>query len=64
MNAAMPYLIAGAALAVLFVLALGLVNMFRTNADPRRANRLMQWRVGLQFLAVVLLVLFLLLVKG
>ena len=38
--------------AVTLALALGLINMLRGgNAD--RSQRLMRWRVGLQFLAIV-----------
>lgn len=64
MEAITPFAIAAAAVAVVIVLALGLFNMFRRDHDPHRSNRLMQWRVGLQFLAVMLLVLLLLLAKG
>ena len=55
----MPWLISLAALVTLAVLLAGIVNMFRKTPNPRRANVLMRWRVGLQAGAVVLLVLFL-----
>jgi len=51
-----------AALATLGVLVAGIVNMFRRDQNPRRANILMRWRVGLQAAAVALLVLFMVLV--
>lgn len=40
--------------AVTLVLALGLVNMLR-GGSPNRSQQLMRWRVGLQFLAVVIM---------
>lgn len=63
MEAIFPFLIAAAALAVLVVLALGLITMFRKDHDPRRSNKLMQWRVILQFGAIALLVIFMLILK-
>lgn len=63
MTVVLPFLIAAAAIAVLVVLAIGIINMFRKDHDPRRSNKLMQWRIILQFAAIMLLVLFLLLVK-
>jgi uncharacterized membrane protein YidH (DUF202 family) len=59
----LPFLIAAAAIAVLVVLAIGIINMFRRDHDPRRSNKLMQWRIILQFAAIMLLVLFLFLMK-
>jgi hypothetical protein len=59
MKEAMPWLISLAALATLAVLVIGIVNMFRKDQNPNRANVLMRWRVGLQAGAVALLVLFL-----
>lgn len=46
-------------IAVVAVLLTGAVGM-TTNADPRRQNRLMRWRVGLQAVAVVLVVVLIL----
>lgn len=63
MEVILPFLIAAAAVAVLVVLFVGIVNMFRKDHDPRRSNKLMQWRIILQFTAIMLLVLFLLLSK-
>ncbi|HVZ08693.1 twin transmembrane helix small protein [Rhodopila sp.] len=40
-------------LAVLGVLAAGMIGMVR-EGDPRRSNRLMRWRVLLQALALLL----------
>jgi hypothetical protein len=42
--------------AVTFVLLLGLVNMMR-GGSPNRSQKLMQWRVLLQFIAIVLTML-------
>ncbi|HEX9809766.1 MAG TPA: twin transmembrane helix small protein [Alphaproteobacteria bacterium] len=61
MRAALPYLIAAAALATLGMLAAGIVNMSRREQHPRRANILMRWRIGLQATAILLLVLLLVL---
>jgi hypothetical protein len=46
--------------AVFVVLLLGLWNMFR-GSNPNTSQKLMRWRVGLQFLAIVILMLALLL---
>jgi len=40
--------------AVLLVLLMGLWNMMR-GGDSNRSQMLMRWRVGLQFLAVILI---------
>lgn len=57
-----PILIFATMGAVALALALGLVSFMREGAEHRaRSNRLMQWRVGLQFLAVVLIIIFVLL---
>ena len=42
--------------AVAFVLLLGLINMMR-GGSPSRSQKLMQWRVLLQFIAIVLTML-------
>jgi hypothetical protein len=39
--------------AVVVVLLLGIVNMFR-GGSPNTSQLLMRWRVGLQFVAIVL----------
>ena len=43
-----------AALAVFVVLLAGLWNMGRSGASPSLSQTLMRWRVGLQFLALVI----------
>lgn len=47
-------LITAALLAVLLVLLAGLWNMLR-GKSPNLSQKLMRWRVGLQFLAIVLM---------
>jgi len=42
-------------IAVLAILGLGILNMAR-GGSPQRSQRLMRWRVGLQALALVLVV--------
>jgi NADH:ubiquinone oxidoreductase subunit 6 (subunit J) len=46
------YIIPIAVGAVAVVLLLGLVNMMR-GGSPNTSQRLMRWRVGLQFLAII-----------
>ncbi len=58
MKTAMPWLISLAALATAGVLVAGIVNMFRKDQSPRRAQRLMRWRIGLQVAAVALALVF------
>jgi Hypoxia induced protein conserved region len=48
------YLITAAVVAVFLVLLAGLWNMMR-GANPNLSQTLMRWRVGLQFLAIVLM---------
>jgi hypothetical protein len=48
------YLIIAALVAVFAVLCAGLFNMLR-GGSPDIAQNLMRWRVGLQFLAIVLI---------
>jgi hypothetical protein len=61
MKAILPFLIAGTAGAVLLVLLFGVGNMVRKNHSPRTSNKLMQWRVGLQLAAILLIVALMLL---
>ena len=42
--------------AVAIVLVMGLINMLR-GGDPNRSQQLMRWRVGLQFVAIVVIVI-------
>ena len=44
--------------AVTLVLAMGLINMLRGGAS-NRSQLLMRWRVGLQFVAIVIIVIVL-----
>jgi len=43
-----------AVIAVAVVLVLGLINLMR-GGNSNRSQRLMRWRVGLQFVAIVLI---------
>jgi len=52
----LTYLTAAAPLAVVIVLLAGLWNMLR-GRSPNLSQRLMRWRVGLQFLAIVIAML-------
>ncbi len=45
-----------AVVAVLIVLVLGLLNMMR-GSSANTSQKLMRWRVGLQFLAIVLIMI-------
>lgn len=63
---AIPILVIVLMLAVLVVLALGLIHLVRGTADEasaRRSNRLMSWRVALQGAALLLLGLLMLLTE-
>jgi hypothetical protein len=42
--------------AVALVLLLGLINMMR-GGSPNRSQNLMRWRVGLQFVAIIITML-------
>jgi len=46
-----------AVLAVFVVLVLGLWNLTRARS-PNLSQKLMRWRVGLQFVAIVIIMLF------
>jgi hypothetical protein len=52
--AATNYLVAGAVGAVALVLLFGLVNMMR-GGSPNTSQKLMRWRVGLQFVAIIII---------
>ena len=54
MDSGSRYLIAAALGAVLVVLIAGLWNMLR-GTSPNLSQTLMRWRVGLQFLAIVIM---------
>ena len=49
--------------AVFIVLCLGLFNMMR-GGSPNRSQSLMRWRVGLQFAAIVIVLLLVWLKRG
>jgi hypothetical protein len=51
------HLVTVAVLAVIVVLLLGLWNLMR-GKSPSLSQTLMRWRVGLQFVAIVIIVLF------
>jgi hypothetical protein len=51
-----------AVLAVFVVLVLGLRSMM-TGTSPNLSQKLMRWRVGLQFLAIVIIVAYALLMR-
>ena len=53
MDEILRYLLPLLLVAVGLVLLLGLWNMLR-GGNPGRSQRLMRWRVGLQFLAIVI----------
>lgn len=59
----LPFLIPVVMLAVLGVLLVGIGNFFRKNHSPRTSNKLMQWRVGLQALAILLLLILALIAR-
>lgn len=46
------YFVAFALLVVFGILVAGLINMMRGN-NPNRSQTLMRWRVGMQFVAVI-----------
>jgi cytochrome b subunit of formate dehydrogenase len=48
-------LVAVAVLAVFLVLVAGMVNMMR-GGSPTLSQKLMRWRVGLQFLAILIII--------
>lgn len=60
MHSAENIVVGFAVAAVALVLFLGLVNMWR-GGSPNLSQKLMRWRVGLQFVAIVIImgVLFL-----
>ena len=59
----MPYLILATLAAVVVTLMSGLFAMTRSDHSPRRSNKIMWVRVGLQLTAVVEIVVYLLLRK-
>ena len=59
--AVMPYLIIATLAAVVVTLMSGLFAMTRSDHTPRRSNKIMWLRVGLQLIAVAEIVVYLLL---
>ncbi len=57
-------LVALAMLATLGILFAGMVGLVRGAPDPARSNRLMRWRIIMQFVALLLFVLLLALLKS
>jgi hypothetical protein len=54
MHGAMTQLTVLALCAVIVVLLLGLWNLMRRNSSPSLSQTLMRWRVGLQFVAIII----------
>ncbi|MGO9135819.1 MAG: twin transmembrane helix small protein [Methylovirgula sp.] len=48
-------LVGVAVIAVAFVLLMGLANMLR-GGSPNLSQKLMRWRVGLQFIAILVII--------
>lgn len=63
MTTVLYYLSILATLAVAVVLFLGLRSMLK-GGSPSRSQQLMRWRIGLQFIAIVLMVVFAYLTRG
>jgi hypothetical protein len=63
MHGFLTIVIAVLMLATLGVLVAGMVGMVR-EGDPRRANRLMQWRVLLQGITILLFMLLMSLLRS
>ncbi|MBL8567321.1 MAG: twin transmembrane helix small protein [Hyphomicrobiaceae bacterium] len=62
MQTALYHVTTIAVLAVLAVLVMGLWNLMR-NQSSNLSQRLMRWRVGLQFLAILVIIGYLLVQK-
>jgi tellurite resistance protein TehA-like permease len=56
------YIVVAALVAVALVLLAGLWNMLR-GANPSLSQSLMRWRVGLQFLAIVIMMVLVYLLR-
>jgi hypothetical protein len=63
MQDTLGYLTAAALIAVILVLFAGLWNMLR-GRNPNLSQKLMRWRVALQFLAIVIAMLFVYLMRS
>ena len=63
MQVVLMALVAVAMLGVLGVLLAGMIGLARGGGDPRRSNKLMQWRIILQAAALALFMLLLALAR-
>lgn len=63
MQTALPYVTTLAVLAVGVVLLMGLANMLRSDS-ANLSQRLMRWRVGLQFIAIIVIMLTVYFTRG
>lgn len=57
------YLTIAATMAVAFVLFLGLRTLLAGN-NSNLSQKLMRWRIGLQFIAIIVIMLFVYLTRG
>jgi hypothetical protein len=57
------YIVVAALIAVSVVLLAGLWNMMR-GTNPNLSQKLMRWRVGLQFLAIVIMMVLVYLLRA
>lgn len=64
MHTFLNILVGLALLSVLGTFAAGMVGLARGNPDPRRSNKLMQYRVMLQGAALILIVILMSLLRG
>ena len=55
MSSVFSIIIVLAAIAVLGSLALGIIGMVKTDTPPEKQNKMMQYRIGFQFIALILL---------
>ena len=63
MNTLIYYLTTVAVLAVAVVLVWGLSTLLR-GGTPDLSQKLMRWRIGLQFIAILVIMLFVYLTRG
>jgi hypothetical protein len=64
MHAAMIKVTTVAVFAVFVVLLLGLWNMMRRGSSPNLSQKLMRWRIGLQFAAIIIAMITVYLARG
>jgi hypothetical protein len=63
MKTVLTVLVALAMLGVLGVLLTGMIGLVRGDSNPQRSNKLMQWRVALQGIALALFAILMLLMR-